>query len=205
MSIRLSPIEARVLAALTEKSVTTPQYYPLTPNAVLAACNQKSARHPVMELNESQVGAALLSLEAASLVSRDEHSGRVAKWRHRFHHQLLVSPSTLAPLVSLMLRGPQTLAELRSTAEILGGSSDLAQLASALDDLADRAQPLVATLPKAPGQSAARWTHLLCGPVDSAIPAARSASSAGADLHARVAELEQQLLEMRQRLDAAGL
>ncbi|MGH8519538.1 MAG: DUF480 domain-containing protein [Panacagrimonas sp.] len=115
-TLTLDPIEARVIASLVEKSVTTPQYYPLSVNAVLVACNQKSSRDPVMSLTEGEVGAALARLESQRLAKRDDQGSRVPKWRHRFQHELLLKEPVMAVLVTLMLRGPQTLAELRANA-----------------------------------------------------------------------------------------
>lgn len=162
-ALLLSPAEARVLASLVEKSITTPQYYPMTVNGIMLAANQKSSRNPVMNLTEGDVGAALAQLETLRLVKRDEYSGRAVKWRHQFQHQLLLRPHTVAVLATLMLRGPQTPAELRANAAGLNGPEDAQALQAALDDLADRAQPLALQLPRAPGQSAQRYAHLLCG------------------------------------------
>lgn len=212
-TLLLSPSEARVLAALVEKSITTPQYYPLTVNALMMAANQKNSRHPVMSLAEGEVGAALNTLEAQSLVQRDDLSGRVPKWRHRFQHQLLLKPQTMAVLATLMLRGAQTVAELRANAAGLGGPAEAEGVNAALADLGDRAQPLVQQLPRAPGQAAARWVHLLCGAptaAELAEPLARPARAAEPEssapsraeleqrleaLEARVAELEKLFLE----------
>lgn len=155
--------EARVIAAMVEKSITTPQYYPMTLNAIMLAANQKSARSPVMALSEGEVGAALNTLEERHLVKRDSFSGRAQKWRQQFMHQLLLKPATQAVLVTLMLRGPQTAAELRAHAEVLGGPKEGEGLQAVIDDLADRAQPLLVQLPRAPGQSASRYAHTLCG------------------------------------------
>lgn len=160
----LTPVEARVVAALTEKSIATPQYYPMTINAIMLACNQKSCRDPVMQLREGEVGATLLDLGAKGLAARDDAGGRVPKWRQTFQHHLLLQPPVLAVLVTLMLRGPQTQSELRSNAVGLGGPPDAEGVARALSDLADRAQPLVVLLPRATGQKEARNAHTLCGP-----------------------------------------
>ena len=122
--IQLTPTQARVLACLAEKAVTTPAYYPMTVNGVMAAANQKSNRHPVMSLREAEVGGALADLETMKLVSRDDDSGRVPKWRQRFEHETLLPKPVLAVLVALMLRGPQTIAELKTRAEPLGGPAD---------------------------------------------------------------------------------
>ncbi|WP_428311052.1 YceH family protein [Hydrocarboniphaga sp.] len=204
----LSLNEARVLAALVEKSVTTPQYYPMTQNATMLAANQKNSRSPVMNLTEGDTGAALMALENLRLVKRDESSPRAVKWRQQFQHQLLLKPAGVAVLATLMLRGPQTLAEIRSNASVLNGPADIDGVQAALDDLADRAQPLVKLLPRASGQSTVRYAHLLCG--EAAIPvmndAPASSSSGGSSssnstlitqlierveaLEARVAELE---------------
>ena len=212
-ALLLSPTEARVLAALVEKSITTPQYYPLTVNALMMASNQKNSRHPVMSLSEGEVGGALNALEALSLVHRDDLSGRVPKWRHRFQHQLLLKPQTMAVLATLILRGAQTVAELRANAAGLGGPAEAEGVTAALADLADRAQPMVQLLPRAPGQAAARWMHLLSGapsaaelaeqaarPSRSSEPEASTPSRAELEqrieaLEARVTELEKLFLE----------
>ncbi|GAC1628135.1 MAG: YceH family protein [Nevskia sp.] len=215
-ALLLSPNEARVLAALVEKSLTTPQYYPMTVNALMMASNQKNSRHPVMNLSEGDVGAALTQLDAGRLVQRDDLSGRVPKWRHRFQHQLLLKPHAMAVLATLMLRGAQTPAELRANAAGLAGPADAEGIATALADLADRAQPFVIQLPRAPGQAAARWMHMLSGAptaADLAEPASsRPARAADTEpgaasrtgLEARLAALEQRVTELEQRLLAAG-
>lgn len=207
MSLVLTAVDARVIASLVEKSITTPQYYPLSVNAVVVACNQKSSRDPVMAVGEGEAGAALNRLEELRLAKRDDSSGRVAKWRHRFQHEMLLKEPVMAVLVTLMLRGPQTLAELRANAALLGGPSDTAALQAALADLADRAQPLVAALARQPGQSAQRYTQLLTPDAErqtadiepEVLPPAASAAGAStladrvAALEARVAELESKL------------
>jgi uncharacterized protein len=207
--VLLSAAEARVVASLVEKSITTPQYYPMSVNAIMLAANQKSSRNPVMNLSEGDTGAALLRLEQEKLVARDDQSGRVTKWRHRFQHQMLLNPQPLAVLVTLMLRGPQTPAELRGNAAGLGGPVDPAAVAAAIEDLSDRAQPLVVLLPRAPGQKEARYAHTLCGvPAIPESPASEEPAMVQvpprparmeifeeriAALEARVAELEQRL------------
>ena len=163
MTPLLAVAEARVVAALVEKSIATPAYYPMTVNGLMLACNQKTSRSPITTLTEGEVGAALNHLEELKLVTRDSFSGRVQKWRHQFLHQMLLKPQTQAVLVTLMLRGPQTLAELRANAEGIGGPRESDALNAAMHDLSDRAQPLVMQLARAPGQSASRWVHTLCG------------------------------------------
>src|SRR5581483_2313337 len=159
----LTPAEARVLAALVEKSILTPQYYPMTVNALMLAANQKTVRNPVMNLSEGDTGAALNRLESLRLAQRDGSGSRAVKWRHQMQHQLLLKPAELALLVTLMLRGPQTGSELRANAQILGGPAETEGLQAALASLHDRAQPLVTELPRAAGQKEARLAHLLCG------------------------------------------
>lgn len=191
-----------MLAAMVEKSITTPKYYPMTVNAILLAANQKSSRQPVMNLSEGETGAALNRLEEHKLVARDDFGGRAQKWRHHFHNQLLLKPPMMAVLATLMLRGPQTLAELRANAVGLGGPADAEGVNAALQDLSDRAQPLVTLLPRVSGQSTARYAHTLCGEVampfapETAAPAAATNAMAAlmeriAALEARVAALEQ--------------
>jgi uncharacterized protein YceH (UPF0502 family) len=207
--VLLSTAEARVVASLVEKSITTPQYYPMSVNAIMLAANQKSSRNPVMNLSEGDTGAALLRLEQEKLASRDEYSGRVVKWRHRFQHQMLLNPHPLAVLVTLMLRGPQTLAELRANATVLGGPADPAAVTTAIEDLSDRAQPLVVLLPRASGQKEARYAHTLCGvPAISETPAFEEPAMVQAPARAaqtdifeqRIAALEARVAELEQRL-----
>ncbi|WP_029922019.1 YceH family protein [Nevskia soli] len=206
----LTPAEARVLAALVEKSITTPQYYPMTVNALMLAANQKTVRNPVMNLSEGDTGAALNRLERDRLAVRDGMSGRVIKWRHQMQHQMLLKAGELAVLVTLMLRGPQTGSELRANAHALGGPADAEGLQAVLASLHDRAQPLVTELPRAPGQKEARQAHLLCGTptpgMDLVAPDVRSHAAAADEvplqleqrlraLEARVSELEQRLAQ----------
>ena len=203
----LSPDEVRVLGALIEKSVTTPQYYPLTVNATMLAANQKSSRHPLMNLTEGAVGAALNQLEGHRLCSRDDSSSRATKWRHQFHHQLLLKPPAMAVLAALMLRGPQTASELKANAATMGGPAETEAVVAILQDLADRAQPLVLQLPRGAGQKESRFAHLLSGapaiadePEIHAAPRAREGSSV-TELQARVDALEGRIAELERRLD----
>jgi uncharacterized protein YceH (UPF0502 family) len=204
--LQLSPAEARVVAAMVEKSITTPQYYPMTVNAIMLAANQKTSRHPVMSLGEGEVGNALNRLDELKLVVRDSFSGRAQKWRHQFQHQMMLKPHTLAVLTTLMLRGPQTAAELRANASTLNGPGDGESLTAALADLADRAQPMIALLPRAAGQKEARYTHTLCGAVEAAafeLPPASVPAAERVDLHAlqsRVQALELRLAELESQL-----
>lgn len=206
MSLLLSETEARVLAALVEKSVTTPQYYPMSTNALMLAANQKTCRYPLMQVGEGEVGAALSRLHGEKLVSRDDQSSRVPKWRHRFQHQLLLKEPAMAVLATLMLRGPQTLSELRANSAQLKGPADMDGVQAALHDLADRAQALVAQLPRAPGQKEMRYVHLLCGTPDQAHTTFEheappvSAESVNSALEARVTALEARISELERQL-----
>jgi uncharacterized protein YceH (UPF0502 family) len=209
MTLQLSPAEARVLASLVEKSVATPQYYPMTVNAIMLAANQKTSRNPVTSLSEGETGAALNALEQQKLVARDDFGGRVPKWRHHFHNQLLLKPPVMAVLATLMLRGPQTLSELRANAAGLGGPADFDGLNAVLADLADRAQPLTLLLPRASGQKEARYAHLLSGQpaastaVDDAPPpraASMDRSAPGmAEIVERISALEARVAELEQK------
>ncbi|MBV8062605.1 MAG: DUF480 domain-containing protein [Nevskia sp.] len=203
----LSPAEARVLGALVEKSILTPQYYPMTVNALMLAANQKTVRHPVMSLSEGDTGAALNTLEGLRLAQRDSSGSRALKWRHQLQHQLLLKPAELALLVTLMLRGPQTGLELRANAQALGGPADAEGMQAALASLHDRAQPLVTELPRGAGQKEARLAHLLCGaPQTGLAPQAPDLSGLMAAAHTAPAEdvverLQQRLAGLEARVD----
>ncbi len=201
----LTATQARVIACLVEKSITTPQYYPMSVNAVVTACNQKTARQPVMAMSEGDVGSTLNQLEELRLAKREDQLSRVPKWRHRFQHELLLKDAPMAVLVTLMLRGPLTLAELRSSAAALNGPADAAGVHAALEDLADRAQPLVAALARQPGQSAQRFTQMICptaaaGLQTASFEAAPPAESGAPSLSQRVTYLEQRLAELERQL-----
>jgi uncharacterized protein len=203
MNPQLTPVQARVIATLVEKSISTPEYYPLTTNSLVNACNQKSQRAPQMQLTEGEVGGALRDFEAMDWVKRDD-SARATKWRQQFQHQMLLKREVQAVLVTLMLRGPQTVAELRGNAAYIGGPDDAAGVQAALDDLLDRADPLVMELPRQPGQAATRWAHLLCGepdvPATVSSPAAPVSRAERSDLEARVAALEARLAALEAQL-----
>ncbi len=215
MQIELSPLEARVIGCLIEKEVTTPDHYPLSLNALMVACNQKSNRDPVMALDEATVQQTLDGLARKHLLSEASGFGsRVVKYRHRFCNtefsELQLSPQERAVLCVLLLRGPQTPGELRTRTSRLCKFDDVRQCEAALEALASRPEPLVVKLPREPGKRESRYAHLLCGEVDlAAMAAAPSAPSAGSQ-EARIAELEQALDELRRevaqlsaRLDAA--
>ena len=163
----LNLIEQRVLGCLIEKEITTPEYYPLSLNALVNACNQKSSREPVMQVSEADVRTALFELEPLNLV-RVLADARVSKFEHRAYDVLKLRRDEIAVLGLLLLRGPQTSAELRARAERMYSFDDSAAALNTLERLAGREQPLTAILPGQPGSREARWMHLLGDPADAA-------------------------------------
>jgi uncharacterized protein len=171
----LTPLEARVLGVLVEKQHTVPDTYPLSLNAIVAGCNQKTARAPVIEATDAEVMTAVDGLKGLSLVFEGS-SSRVLKFEHNLGRVQGVSAAAEAVLAVLMLRGPQTAAELRLNCERLHRFTDIAVVEACLDELAERFPPRVVKLPRAAGSREARWAHLLCGEV--AVPAASFAPDA---------------------------
>lgn len=199
----LTALEARIVAVLVEKESTVPDTYPLSLNALCAGCSQKTARDPVMSVNEAQALAAIEELKALSLVI--EISGtRTAKFEHNLGRALGVPGAAVALLATLMLRGPQTAAELRLHSERLHRFADVSSVEGFLDELAGKAEPMVRKLPRAPGARESRWVHLLCGEVQieatGAEPGAMAAA-ADAGLAEEVAVLRAEVAELRARLD----
>lgn len=194
----LSPTEARVLATLMEKARTVPDSYPLTLNSLASGCNQKTSREPVMILSEPDILAALDSLRERALVI--EVSGqRAMRWEHNFERVLGVPSQASALLGLLMLRGPQTAAELRTNAERWHRFADTGSVEVFLTELqeraADKGGPLVQLLPKAPGAREARWAHLLCGAPE--LPAGGSQRGADATVASATDDHRIQALEER--------
>ncbi len=199
----LTALEARIVAVLVEKESTVPDTYPLSLNALCAGCSQKTARDPVMSVNEAQALAAIEELKALSLVI--EISGtRTVKFEHNLGRALGVPGAAVALLATLMLRGPQTAAELRLHSERLHRFADVSSVEGFLDELAGKAEPMVRKLPRAPGARESRWVHLLCGEVQieatGAEPGA-TAAAADAGLAEEVAVLRAEVAELRARLD----
>ncbi|MGQ3050690.1 MAG: YceH family protein [Roseateles sp.] len=162
----LTPLEARVLAVLVEKESTVPDSYPLSANALTSGCNQKTARDPVMDVSEAELLATVEELKALHLVNTVSGS-RVVRYEHNFARGMGVPGAAMALLTQLMLRGPQTAAELRQNTERLHRFADVSSVEGFLEELAAREQPMAIKLPRAPGAREARWAHLLCGPVAS--------------------------------------
>jgi uncharacterized protein len=172
----LSPLEARVLGVLVEKQHTVADSYPLSLNALLMGCNQKTARDPVINATEADLLVALDALKTLSLIVEVSGS-RVSRYEHNMKRVLGVPDQSMAILTLLMLRGPQTAAELRANTERLHRFADISSVEGFLDELAAREPALVVKLPRAPGAREQRWAPLLCGPVD----VSASAQQAGPD------------------------
>jgi uncharacterized protein YceH (UPF0502 family) len=199
--LQLTPTEARVVATLMEKARTVPDSYPLTVNSLVLGCNQKTSRDPVMELSEQEVVAALETLREKSLV-HEAASGRVPKFSHNFQRGAVVFEQAAVLLGMLMLRGPQTAAELRLNTERWYRFADISSVEGFLDELQDRSDekggPLVVKLSRAPGSREQRWAHLLCGPVDAAALNSGSISGQSASgLAERVQALEAQVARLQ--------
>ncbi len=205
----LDATEARILGCLVEKAATTPESYPLTLNAVVLACNQKTSREPVMELEPGAVGHALRQLEDRGVV-RVVHGSRALRYEHRFDESYTLTPRQRALLCLLLLRGPQTLAELHARAERLAHLPTLDDVRDTLERLAQRSPPMVVRLSRTAGQREDRFMHLLCGAdaaqAAAAAQGAHSANDPAADpaLEARVAALEARLAALEARLDPRG-
>ncbi|HEY0824534.1 MAG TPA: YceH family protein [Ramlibacter sp.] len=197
----LTLAEARVLGTLMEKARTVPDSYPMTLNALVAGCNQKSSRDPITNLGESEVQEALDGLKRRSLAFT-ARGGRVDRWEHNFQRAMVVPEQSAVLLGLLMLRGPQTAGELRIHSERWYRFADISSVEAFLDELASRSEekggPLVVQLPRQPGAREARWAHLLCGPVDlTAAAAAQERAPESGGLAARVSALESEVAELR--------
>ena len=160
----LSPLEARVLGVLVEKQHTVPDSYPLSLNTLTLGCNQKTARSPVIDASDAEVLVALDGLKSLSLAF-DGSGSRVVKYEHNMARALGLPGASVALLTSLMLRGPQTSAELRINCERLHRFADISSVEGFLEELSAKTTPMAIKLPRAPGAREARWAHLLCGEV----------------------------------------
>lgn len=172
----LTPLEARVLGVLVEKQHTVPDTYPLSMNALVAGCNQKTARVPVIEASEAEVLTAVDGLKALSLAFEGSGS-RVVRFEHNLGRRLALPSQAVALLAVLMLRGPQTVAELRINCERLHRFADISSVEAFLVELAEKDPPRVLRLARGPGERESRWAHLLCG--EAGLPAADTGSGAG--------------------------
>ena len=203
----LSLLETRVLGTLVEKQHTVPDSYPLTLNALVSGCNQKTSRSPVVEATEAEVQASIDSLKSRNLVM-ETSGGRVARYAHNLERVLQVPSQAAALLTSLMLRGPQTAGELRISCERLHSFSDISAVQGFLEELAARpAGPLAVELPRLPGARENRWAHLLSGTPKQDAPTAdrRADGGSGGDLSlgevaalkANVARLEAEVVALK--------
>ena len=214
----LSEIETRVLGSLVEKELTTPEYYPLSLNALVNACNQKSNRDPVMALDEEAVGEALRTLDKKGLAGpADNMISRVSKYEHRLQEAYNFTRHEIAILAELLLRGPQTSGELRSRADRMHEFDDLGIVQSALQRLMKREPPLVTVLARQPGRKEARYAHLFSGeveaptpdsPVGVTVPSGRSSveriarlEGQAEKLQAEISDLKQQFAEFRKQFE----
>jgi len=198
----LTPIQVRVLGCLIEKKETTPEQYPLTVNSLRNACNQKSSRYPVTAYTEGEIGHTIRELEALDLV-REEWGARVSKYGHRAGRVLELHSKGLALVCTLMLRGPQTLGELKNHSQRLFEFDDLDDVQFALKTLFSHEPPLAIPLPKQAGQKEGRYAHLLCGEPDMEEIAATAVAARppASGLQARIEALELEVEALKERLD----
>jgi uncharacterized protein YceH (UPF0502 family) len=204
--IKLTPAEARVLGALVEKEVTTPDYYPLTLNALVSACNQRSNREPVMSLDEDDVRQALHGLEDMHLAGRARSAdGRVTKYEHWLGEAFNFSRAETALLCVLLLRGPQTPGELRGRTERMHAFAEIGDVLAGLQKLMEREPSLAAILPRQQGARESRYAHLFSGPVEplqAATPSARETGEDTTDQNERIAQLETTVSELQREVAA---
>ena len=200
----LSLLEARVLGVLVEKAHTVPDSYPLSLNALVAGCNQKTARDPVINATDAEVQGAVDALKSLHLAAESSGS-RVTRYEHNMGRAMALPGQSVALLATLLLRGPQTVAELRANSDRLHRFADLSAVEGFLNELAERPAekggPLAVKLPRAPGSREARWAQLLCGAVDMTVPSGDS----GAEDFVAVSELatmKARLHEMQTEIDA---
>jgi uncharacterized protein YceH (UPF0502 family) len=220
MNIILNDVETRVLGSLVEKDVTTPDYYPLSLNALVNACNQKNNRDPVMHLQEDAVQEALSTLQDKRLAGPTSSAdSRVTKYEHRLQEAFNFTRGETAVLCVLLLRGPQTPGELRGRTERMHRFEDLTEVQSTLQRLMQHDPPLVRVIPRQPGTKESRYKHLLARDVEDAADVAQAASSAFvasnsqdtdrithlenvvSDLRKEVADLKQQLASFRKQFE----
>lgn len=203
MEKQLTDVEVRVLGSLIEKEHATPDQYPLSLNSLVLASNQKTSRNPVVNYDEETVREALKRLNLLGLVKISSGpKQRVRKYLHNFKDVYFVNQPELAAMCVLMLRGPQTVGEIRQRSERIHEFASIEAVQEALDSLMDRREPLVTLLPKQPGQKEARYAHLLCGEpqIPTEIPSVQNASAKNSDLEERVEKLEKVVAFLAEQL-----
>lgn len=210
MTILLNAVEARVLGALVEKEITTPEYYPLSLNALVSACNQKNNRYPVMHLDEDEVRQALHRLEDNRLAGpRRGSESRVTKYEHHLQEAFNFTRGEAAVLCVLLLRGPQTPGELRGRTERMHRFEELGDVLSTLQRLMQREPALVKAIPRQPGTKETRYMHLLSGEMDQLVEGAQESSMGAAvssdnerlfRLEAEVTKLREELAEIKEQV-----
>jgi uncharacterized protein YceH (UPF0502 family) len=211
MNIELSPLEARVIGCLIEKQITTPDHYPLSLNALVNACNQKSNRDPLMEVDEPTIQATVDHLARKHfVVEKSGFGSRVPKYQHRFcnteYGTLKLTAQELAIVCELLVRGPQTPGELRTRASRMASFSEVGQVEAALESLRTREDgPFVVRLPREPARRDSRWAHLFSGavavPAIEAEPQALAVAGVAAETPARLDRLEEQVQRLREELE----
>jgi uncharacterized protein len=211
MNIELSPLEARVIGCLIEKQITTPDHYPLSLNALVNACNQKSNRDPLMEVDEPTIQATVDQLARKHfVVEKSGFGSRVPKYQHRFcnteYGTLKLTPQELAIVCELLVRGPQTPGELRTRASRMAPFSEVGEVEAALESLRTREDgPFVVRLPREPGRRDSRWAHLFSGAVAVAAieeePHAVASSGVAAEVPSRLDRLEEQVRRLHEELE----
>jgi uncharacterized protein len=213
MNVLLDAVEARVLGALVEKEITTPDYYPLSLNALVNACNQKSNREPTLDLDEDAVRDALRTLDEKALARSAVSDGRVAKYEHQLQEAFNFTRPEIAVLCELLLRGPQTPGELRGRASRMYRFEDLEAVHSALQKLMKREPPLAKLLARQPGTKEARYAHLLAGDVEpepvqrpaaADPPPQRRSDERIAGLEKEIADLKTEVSVLRSLLEDFG-
>ena len=206
MNIELAPIEARVIGCLIEKQITTPDQYPLSLNALVNACNQKSNRDPVMSADEAAIQTTVDHLIRKHLVIEKSGFGsRVPKYQHRFCNTefgpLKFTPQELAIVCELLVRGPQTPGELRARAARMASLSEVGQVETALESLGSRADgPFVVRLPREPGRRDSRYAHLFSGAVTISALTEESTATASAPAPSRLERLEEEVRQLKEEL-----
>jgi len=203
----LSPVAARVLGSLVEKEITTPEYYPLSLNALANACNQKNNREPVMNLDEDQIRQALHQLEDDGLAGPARSTdSRVSKYEHRMQEVFNFTRGEIAVVCVLLLRGPQTPGELRGRSERMHRFEELSDVQSTLQRLMQREPPLVKVLPRQPGTKEARYAHLFSGEPAEVVATVETIEYAGtgsgmAQMEAEIAALREEVAELRAQVE----